>query len=190
MVQKTVQELSELKQQWLNDGVFDLADCEGFEDHRPELQDYQDKATKAYAFKSACDLEIKAMELGVKGNVALASYILGLESRMASLEVAGGRREPGSELPTPLSVGLMARWIEAHETTRVSETALKQPSYHGKIISVGNGLVEQKVHRDGINVAHALARLDGTPVVGDIAEIRYHFGKAEIAIYKQRANER
>lgn len=182
MGQKTAQELLALKADWLQDGTRDLHGAEGFEDHRSELKDFEEKAAKAYSFKETCDVEMKAIALGVAGNTLLADYVLKLERRLAEIEIAAGRRSPEDRPHSALSVAQMERWIKAHETVVNSETSIEQPTFRGAVTYVGDGVLEQKVNRDGQTVVHPVARLNPIPAVGDLVEVRYHYGKAAVAL--------
>jgi hypothetical protein len=181
MGQKTAQELLALKADWLQDGTWDLHATEGFEDHCAELKDFEEKAAKAYSFKQTCDVEMKAIALGLPGNTKLAGYVLNLESRLAEMEITAGQRSLDERPHNRLSVAQMERWINAMETVATSEAELSQPTFRGAVTYIGDGVLQQKVNRNGQTVVHPLARLDPIPAVGDVVEVRYHFGKATVA---------
>ncbi len=171
MGQKTAQEILALKADWLQDGTWDLHATEGFEDHHAELKRFEEKAEKAYSFKKTCDVEMKAIALGLPGNTQLAGYVLNLESRLAEMEIAAGQRSLDERPHNRLSVAQMERWINAMETVATSEAELSQPTFRGAVTYIGDGVLEQKVNRNGQTVGHPLARLDPIPTEGDVVEI-------------------
>ncbi|MFK7692878.1 hypothetical protein [Paenibacillus sp. HJGM_3] len=67
---KTAQEIERLKQDWLNDPCFDLAETEGFENHKEELLKFQQETEAAWKSKYEADqaeIDTEAERIGVKG---------------------------------------------------------------------------------------------------------------------------
>jgi hypothetical protein len=83
---KTKEEIEYLKKNWLSDPCYDLYNVEGFEYHREELKEFQEKQEQLSSEIYNEKLLAKADEIGCPGNKVLASYILGLEIQIDKLE--------------------------------------------------------------------------------------------------------
>jgi len=83
---KTSEELTELKNAWRNDPIWDIEDTEGFEEHYDELLAYRKSVQQKWKDQQHRELILKAEKLGVPGNVTLAKYIDSMEFRIKSLE--------------------------------------------------------------------------------------------------------
>jgi hypothetical protein len=81
---KTKEELDDLKAQWKADPCWDIADTEGFEDHKEELQAYQDATNIEWRVKENKRLVDKAFLLGC--TVQLVQYIERLEDKIVNCE--------------------------------------------------------------------------------------------------------
>jgi hypothetical protein len=91
-------EIEALKRNWTSDPCWDLAATEGFEAHREELQQFSDERAKMLKIRRQGWLQAQSVKLGCPGNLALAEYVDGLETRIKELsdrvqgiEDAGGR---------------------------------------------------------------------------------------------------
>lgn len=90
---KTLQEIQELKRNWLSDPIWDLEETEGFEAHREELLAFRKakeaewSATRAQETTSRRQqlLEL-AEQLGVPGNDQLATAIKSMLNRLDAIE--------------------------------------------------------------------------------------------------------
>lgn len=185
MQQRSGQELFDLKCNWVRDPIFDLYEADGFETHRNELEQFQRKAEDAWKFKAECDLEKKAQDLGVKGNTALARHVMALEARITGLERAIDRSLEEHEGRDTLSLQETNRWIQAHENFLSSHHWMNRPAFFGEVVSVSGGLLQQKTNRNGETTCHALAKMNGTAKVGDIAEVHYFVGGCDIFVKQQ-----
>lgn len=54
-------------------------------------------------------------------------------------------------------------------------------AYSGKVVSVDNGIVTQKVNREGATVKHELERLSASVKVDDLVDIKYQGGIGQVA---------
>jgi len=78
-------EIEDLKKQWIGDPCWDIADTEGFEAHRDELQQFQDAQEAEWERSYIAKLEARAEELGVPGKTRLVEEIIKLEQKIARL---------------------------------------------------------------------------------------------------------
>lgn len=53
-------------------------------------------------------------------------------------------------------------------------------TYNGRVMGIVDGVVTQRVSRDGRTVRHDLSRLQGRVEVGDVLDVRYQGGRGEI----------
>lgn len=70
MAMKTKEEIDELKSQWLADGIWDIEDTEGFEEHRKELLAFRikhEKQMEGERMRQEALISEKARKLGVEG---------------------------------------------------------------------------------------------------------------------------
>lgn len=58
---------------------------------------------------------------------------------------------------------------------------VKEGFYSGKVINIGNGIVTQKINREGMSVNHNLDLLSKTVNVGDLVDIQYMKGQAVVS---------
>lgn len=82
----TTQEVEKLKHDWYVDPCWDLETTEGFEEHRKELKEYQEKTIAKWDQIHLERMKEKSDKLGCRGNVQLAEYIESLEKRIEKLE--------------------------------------------------------------------------------------------------------
>jgi len=82
----TATELQQLKDQWKADPIWNLPETEGFEEHREELEAYQEAYHKLWESGELERLEERAAKMGIPGNVDLAKYIDGLEFVIETLQ--------------------------------------------------------------------------------------------------------
>ena len=75
-------QVEDLKSQWLFDGCWDIEDTEGYELYRDELLAFRLEAEAKATADYNAQLEAKADELGVPGNIKLAEYVMILERRL------------------------------------------------------------------------------------------------------------
>ena len=81
-MERTREEIEYLKKDWLNDPCWDLADTEGFEAHKEELEEFE-KSQKALWEKKAYEKKMKRIqELKEKYNNDIWEYIYHLEQRL------------------------------------------------------------------------------------------------------------
>ena len=67
---KTIQEIEDLKKDWLEDPCWDIEDSDGFEEHKEELLKYrleQEKIWENKRLKKEKEIDEKARELGIEG---------------------------------------------------------------------------------------------------------------------------
>ena len=57
---------------------------------------------------------------------------------------------------------------------------VKEGTFSGKIENVANGIVTQKVNREGETVQHGLARLSHSVKVGEVVDIKYVGGTGNV----------
>lgn len=57
---------------------------------------------------------------------------------------------------------------------------VSEGTHHGLVTNISDGVVTQKINRAGETVLHALPRLMGAIAVGDVVEISYKAGSAEV----------
>lgn len=62
ILMKKQREIEELKNAWFTDPSWDIAETEGFEDHKQELQDYQDKCEKYWDVEYDKKISLMASE--------------------------------------------------------------------------------------------------------------------------------
>lgn len=86
MQTRTKVEVDNLKRQWLGDSSRDLANTEGFEVHKAELQLFQEQVTKLRERQRQERLLKMADRLAINANIKLAGYLASLESRIEQLE--------------------------------------------------------------------------------------------------------
>jgi predicted RNase H-like nuclease (RuvC/YqgF family) len=82
---KTRKEIDHLKASWTHDPCWDLADTEGFEDHREELSDYQEKMEAYWKEQREGEKRDSAHRMGLVHPSKLAEYISGVEWRIDQL---------------------------------------------------------------------------------------------------------
>lgn len=58
--------------------------------------------------------------------------------------------------------------------------SVKEGIYSGKVLNIANGIMTQKVNRAGDTVQHDIARLSGVLNVGDVIDVKYQGGKADV----------
>ena len=78
-------EIEALKRNWASDPCWDLAAAEGFEAHRDELQKFVAERKAMWKLRREGWLQAQAVKLGCPGNIALAEYVDGLETRIKKL---------------------------------------------------------------------------------------------------------
>jgi hypothetical protein len=83
---RTFEEINQLISEWCADPYWALEDTEGFEFHREELASFAAEILSSRDDDWRKRLEAKVRELGIPGNMLLATYILKLEDRIARLE--------------------------------------------------------------------------------------------------------
>jgi predicted RNase H-like nuclease (RuvC/YqgF family) len=83
---KTREQIESLKREWSNDPEWDIADTEGFEDHKEELEAYQKQYEIEVEQRHIARLNKKATALGIPGNLTLTKYIMNLEDQIEQLE--------------------------------------------------------------------------------------------------------
>ena len=81
---KTQAEIDDLKAQWKADPCWDIADTDGFEEHRAELEKYQAKWEREWHDREQGRKEGLCVIYNV--NMALLDYIEKLEARIERLE--------------------------------------------------------------------------------------------------------
>ena len=84
----TNEEIENLKASWAADPCWDIEDTEGFQAHRAELRRYRLVMENQWRRERRGQLQQKAIQLGVPGNIKLAAYIESLESKLQRLEGA------------------------------------------------------------------------------------------------------
>lgn len=83
---KTRAEVEALKVSWASDPTWGLEDTEGFEEYHDELEAYSDWANHIWENRRLEEIRAKADQLHIWGNLALAEYIIGLETRLLEVE--------------------------------------------------------------------------------------------------------
>lgn len=83
---KTQEEIEHLKRNWEGDPCWDIEETEGFEEHKEELLAFRLQKEKEWENNRKWQLERKAAELGVAGNIKLAEYVLGLEHTLKQVD--------------------------------------------------------------------------------------------------------
>lgn len=78
------QNLEDLKQNWLLDPCWDLADTEGFEEHREELAAFQRQ--HELAVLAVGQAEVESLAARFQCSPELARYLRSQEARIAQLE--------------------------------------------------------------------------------------------------------
>lgn len=84
VMEKTAEEIEELKRQWLVDPCWDIEDTEGFEAHREGLAKYRKEVESNWTADRMERIAIKAKALNC--SVELAEHIMQLEQRIMQLE--------------------------------------------------------------------------------------------------------
>lgn len=64
-----------------------------------------------------------------------------------------------------------------HEVVKV----VKEGTYSGKVLDIADGVVTQKINREGDTVRHDVANLSATVNIGDVIDIQYHDGTGLVA---------
>jgi hypothetical protein len=82
---KTRKEIDHLKANWTKDPCWDLTDTEGFEDHRVELSDYQEKMEAYWKEHREGEKRARANRMGLVHPSKLAEYISGVEEGISAL---------------------------------------------------------------------------------------------------------
>ena len=85
-MEKTPEEIANLKRVWQIDPCWDLEETEGFEDYKDELKRYREHCELNWERIRIQKLQKKADELGVSGNLNLARHVISLEERIDRLE--------------------------------------------------------------------------------------------------------
>lgn len=75
-----------LKESWLRDPCYDLAEVSGFEAYRDELQTFQDEHEQRQNLERNRELHARAENLGCPGNLQLVRYVERLEDKLERLE--------------------------------------------------------------------------------------------------------
>lgn len=86
IIEKSHKEIEHLKRNWKDDPCWDLAETEGFEAHREELEQYQKEMEIKWQLETEEELDRKAAQLGIPGNHILTIYILELEDKVKRLQ--------------------------------------------------------------------------------------------------------
>ena len=73
---------------WVNDPCWDLSTTPGLVPHWPTLANIERACKETWAEQRAAELEVKAAEMGIPGNVTLAAYIERLERNIEELSLA------------------------------------------------------------------------------------------------------
>ena len=89
----TATELQQLKEQWKADPIWNLPETEGFEEHREELEAYQEAYHKACETAHLERLQKRAAKMGIPDNLDLAKYIRSLEFVVETLQAKVERLE-------------------------------------------------------------------------------------------------
>jgi hypothetical protein len=77
---KTAEEVENLKKDWCFDPCYDLEHIEGFEDYYDELLTFRLQKEQEWKEQKLLDLETKAIEMGIPGNIKMAAYVQNLEA--------------------------------------------------------------------------------------------------------------
>jgi hypothetical protein len=83
---KTREQIENLKQARSVDPCWDIAETEGFEDHKEELEAYQKQCDIETEQRHIARLNKKATALGIPGNLTLTKYIMFLEDKIEKIE--------------------------------------------------------------------------------------------------------
>ena len=79
---KTKQEVEALKENWLQDSCWNLADTEGFEDHHDELLAFQKEWEQKWHDRYEAKLLEQSVRVGFPGNIKLVEYLNNLEAKI------------------------------------------------------------------------------------------------------------
>jgi hypothetical protein len=79
-------EIEDLKRAWEADACWDLYDTAGFEEHREELKEHQEKMEKFWIERAREKARKKAELMGVDQDSTLFKYLNNLEHRIEQLE--------------------------------------------------------------------------------------------------------
>lgn len=82
----------------------------------------------------------------------------------------------------------VGRIVETKQQQFEFTDAVKEGAYSGKVLNVANGVVTQKINREGGTVQHDLGRLSAVVGIGDVIDIEYRGGMGEVG-RKDRAVE-
>lgn len=80
---------------------------------------------------------------------------------------------------------LLAASLSSHQTAQTAGPVCKEGQYSGPIVSVTEGVVTQRVHRDGRTARHSAADLDKPVTPGQQVDIRYRGGRAVVILQRQ-----
>ena len=108
------------------------------------------------------------MELALHGNKYRDQYMeLDAESRFEHLssQIENFRNLPFGELSKAI--------LEA-------KGVVKEGSFSGQVLSVANGVVVQRVSRDGKTVCHDMSKLSAQFAVGDVVDVQYRGGQGVV----------
>lgn len=93
MIEKTRQEVEDLKQQWLSDPCWDIKHTEGFEAHARELSDFSEAMWAKWSQEDRDSAYRFADLYGVPGNLEAGRKFRALEDRIYTLERKISKRE-------------------------------------------------------------------------------------------------
>lgn len=94
-------------------------------------------------------------------------------------------RPDGTQSPVAIPPKLLAASLSNHQTAPTAATVRKEGQYSGTVLSVSDGMVTQRVHRDGRTTRHQLADLDKPVAPGQLVDIRYRGGRAVVTHQRQ-----
>lgn len=78
--------VEKLKQDWMQDGAWDLEAVEGFEAYQDELRAFSNNVFVANREREAKRIHLVSEKMGCPGNIELAQYIERLESTISRFE--------------------------------------------------------------------------------------------------------
>lgn len=84
-MEKTRQEINDLKHGWNADPCWDIEDTEGFENHKDELLIHRLKMEKQWNEAYNREMQDYASKIGT-GSIKLAQHIMSLEQKIEKLE--------------------------------------------------------------------------------------------------------
>ena len=84
---KTSEQVQDLMQQWYADPSWDIEKTEGFEAHADELKRFRRSCEREWQQARRAHIEFFAQKLGLPDSLKLAEYVMGLEARIAKLEL-------------------------------------------------------------------------------------------------------